>query len=109
MFYVVMGLENAMLMFVWLVGVSDNPPWYRTTLPITVFLMFFTGLGFMWLYYQFFHVRRLKYEAGGRLNNNNSAATNDNMFINPSLSQGTNIIYGDYANIEKVSCSTNRK
>ncbi|XP_065226228.1 uncharacterized protein LOC135849652 [Planococcus citri] len=83
MFYVVMGLENAMLMFVWIVGVSSGkPPWYRTVIPLTVFLMFCGGLGFMWLYYRYFHVRRLKYEAGGRLNNNNNA-TADNNVVNP--------------------------
>ncbi|KAL1455224.1 hypothetical protein WDU94_009334 [Cyamophila willieti] len=72
MFYLVMGLENGLLVFVWSVGVSHNPPWYYVTLPLTVFLLFFSGLGFMLLYYQYFHVRRLKYEAGGRLANNDS-------------------------------------
>lgn len=72
MFYFVMGLENCLLMFVWCVGVSKNPPWYHVTLPLTVLLLFFSGLGFMLLYYRYFHVRRLKYEAGGRLANSDS-------------------------------------
>ena len=79
-----MALENAMLMFVWIVGVSTNN--YRITLPLSVFLMFAAGLGFMWLYYRYFHVRRLKYEAGGRFSysNNNSIIADNNMFTNPA-------------------------
>lgn len=103
MFYVVMGLENAMLMFVWIVGVSDKPPWYRTALPMAVCLMFCTGLGFMWLYYRYFHVRRLKYEAGGRLNNNNNVTADNNAFVDSSTSHVINFKSKDYPNGDKVS------
>ncbi len=103
MFYVVMGLENAMLMFVWVVGVSDKPPWYRAMLPLSVFLMFFAGLGFMWLYYRYFHVRRLKYEAGGRLNNNNNVVVDNNTFASTIVTSTANVKYDDYVIAEKVS------
>lgn len=103
MFYVVMGLENAMLMFVWIVGVTDNAPWYRLTLPLAVFLMYITGLGFMWLYYRYFHVRRLKYEAGGRYNNNNvTTPSENNVFVNTAAAPSTNVKCDDYVCSEKV-------
>ncbi|XP_050545132.1 uncharacterized protein LOC126907693 [Daktulosphaira vitifoliae] len=63
MFYVVMALENALLMFVWTIG-SGN-----IVMPFVVLGLFSGGLVFMALYYQFFHVRRLKYESGGRPSN----------------------------------------
>lgn len=71
MFYVVMALENALLMFVWSLGSGD------AIKPFVVLGLFCCGLVFMAIYYQFFHVRRLKYESGGRLsttNSNNSTA-----------------------------------
>lgn len=68
MFYVVMALENALLMFVWSIGNGD------VVTPFVVLGLFCSGLVFMAIYYQFFHVRRLKYESGGRLSN----ATNSN-------------------------------
>lgn len=68
MFYVVMALENALLMSVWSIGSGD------TIKPFIVLGLFCCGLVFMAIYYQFFHVRRLKYESGGRLSN----ATNSN-------------------------------
>lgn len=68
MFYVVMALENALLMFVWSIGSGDAMK------PFIVLGLFCFGLLFMAIYYQFFHVRRLKYESGGRLSN----ATNSN-------------------------------
>lgn len=68
MFYVVMALENALLMFVWSIGSGD------AVKPFIVLGLFCCGLVFMAIYYQFFHVRRLKYESGGRLSN----ATNSN-------------------------------
>uniref|UniRef100_A0A1B6CVP3 XK-related protein n=1 Tax=Clastoptera arizonana TaxID=38151 RepID=A0A1B6CVP3_9HEMI len=73
-FYVVMGLENALLLVAWRIGVSRNPPWYSEDLPLLVGLLFGVGLVFQALYYRYFHVRRLNYEAGGRLNSNNSTA-----------------------------------
>lgn len=100
-FYVVMGLENAMLMFIWIigVGVSETKPWYHVTLPLAVFVMFFSGLGFMWLYYRYFHVRRLKYEAGGRFNSNNN-----NVAVDSSVTpEALNTKSDDYSSAGKVS------
>jgi len=57
-FYVVMFLENALLVVAWLVGVWNEAPWYRNSVPIVVFLSFSTGIAFMLLYYRYFHVRR---------------------------------------------------
>jgi hypothetical protein len=57
-FYVVMFLENALLVVAWLVGVWGEAPWYRNSVPIVVFLSFSTGITFMLLYYRYFHVRR---------------------------------------------------
>ncbi|KAJ9584466.1 hypothetical protein L9F63_021191, partial [Diploptera punctata] len=77
-FYVVMFLENALLVVAWLVGVWGEAPWYRNAVPSVVFVSFATGIAFMLLYYRYFHVRRLRYEAGGRptsYNNNNCDST----------------------------------
>ncbi|RZF33331.1 hypothetical protein LSTR_LSTR007676 [Laodelphax striatellus] len=73
-FYIVMGLENVLLMVAWRIGISRSPPWYSESLPLLVAALFAFGLIFQVLYYQFFHVRRLNYEAGGRLSSNNSTA-----------------------------------
>ncbi|XP_058801420.1 uncharacterized protein LOC131670080 isoform X2 [Phymastichus coffea] len=77
-FYSVMFLENCLLTGVWLVGVT-NSELHRNVHPLTVisilFALFFGGLFFMGLYYRFFHVRRLRYEAGGRMNGNNAITT----------------------------------
>lgn len=111
MFYVVMGLENAMLMFVWIVGVSNTDHLsYRLTLPLSVFVMFAAGLGFMWLYYRYFHVRRLKYEAGGRFsysNNNNNVITDNNVFTNPTNVTNANLKTDNYPYTDKVSVGRN--
>lgn len=66
-FYVVMFLENCLLVCLWMVGVWQvrSERWYMV--PILVFATFVIGMMFMWLYYRFFHVRRLGYEAGGRI------------------------------------------
>lgn len=69
-----MGLENALLLVAWRIGVSRNPPWFSESLPLLVGLLFGAGLVFQALYYRYFHVRRLNYEAGGRLSSNNSTA-----------------------------------
>lgn len=63
-----MALENTLLMSVWIISSGD------TIKPLIVLSLFCSGLVFMTIYYQFFHVRRLKYESGGRLSN----ATNSN-------------------------------
>jgi hypothetical protein len=57
-FYVVMFLENALLVVAWLVGVWGEAPWYSNAIPSVVFLSFSTGIAFMLLYYRYFHVRR---------------------------------------------------
>lgn len=92
MFYIVMGLENALLMFVWWVAVSVNPPWYRYKLPLLVMFLFFSGLVFMALYYRFFHVRRLKYESGGRMNTNSS--NNSTARLQPGSSRCNDLSLG---------------
>ncbi|XP_011500087.1 PREDICTED: uncharacterized protein LOC105363964 [Ceratosolen solmsi marchali] len=77
-FYSVMFLENSLLMGVWAVGVSGSDIHHHTR-PVTLILillaLFFGGLFFMGLYYRFFHVRRLRYEAGGRMNGTNEITT----------------------------------
>ncbi|CAG5085245.1 Similar to XKR6: XK-related protein 6 (Homo sapiens) [Cotesia congregata] len=83
-FYTVMFLENCLLISVWAVGASAeigrqvqigaaNPDQVQirpVTLVLVLMALFFGGLFFMGLYYRFFHVRRLGYEAGGRMNAN---------------------------------------
>ncbi|CAK9817174.1 XK-related protein 6 [Anthophora quadrimaculata] len=79
-FYTVMFLENSLLIGVWIVGVNKtdllphqhhpNP----VTLVLTLLALFFGGMFFMGLYYRFFHVRRLRYEAGGRMTASNLTA-----------------------------------
>lgn len=84
-FYVVMGLENALLLVAWRIGVSRNPPWYSESLPLLVGALFAAGMIFQALYYRYFHVRRLNYEAGGRLSSNNSTAR-----LHPNSRKDTN-------------------
>ncbi|KAL0276641.1 UNVERIFIED_CONTAM: hypothetical protein PYX00_004171 [Menopon gallinae] len=62
-FYVVMLLENALLVAVWLAGVW---PEYNFLVPLLILVSFFVGICFMGLYYRIFHVRRLTYWSGGR-------------------------------------------
>uniref|UniRef100_A0A182XEC7 XK-related protein n=1 Tax=Anopheles quadriannulatus TaxID=34691 RepID=A0A182XEC7_ANOQN len=66
-FYVVMFAENCLLVCLWMVGVWPNRPdgWYLV--PLSVLGSFAAGLFFMVVYYRYFHVRRLGYEAGGRV------------------------------------------
>ncbi|XP_050080041.1 uncharacterized protein LOC126567785 [Anopheles maculipalpis] len=66
-FYVVMFAENCLLVCLWMVGVWPNRPegWYLV--PVSVLCSFAAGLFFMVVYYRYFHVRRLGYEAGGRI------------------------------------------
>ena len=83
-FYTVMFLENSLLIGVWAVGVngSDLQSLQNHPRPIVLVLsllaLFFGGLFFMGLYYRFFHVRRLRYEAGGRMNGINVVTTLSN-------------------------------
>ncbi|KAK0088850.1 hypothetical protein PV325_010447 [Microctonus aethiopoides] len=84
-FYVVMFLENSLLIGVWAVGSNgynmsimdkqfDNLKSQPTPITVICILLalFFGGLSFMGLYYRFFHVRRLRYESGGRMNASNA-------------------------------------
>ncbi|XP_034191703.1 uncharacterized protein LOC117609451 isoform X2 [Osmia lignaria lignaria] len=79
-FYTVMFLENSLLIGVWIVGInrSDLLPHQHHPNPVTLVLtflaLFFGGMFFMGLYYRFFHVRRLRYEAGGRMTASNLTA-----------------------------------
>lgn len=83
-FYTVMFLENSLLIGVWAIGVngSDLESLKHHPRPIILVLillaLFFGGLFFMGLYYRFFHVRRLRYEAGGRMNGTNVVTTLSN-------------------------------
>lgn len=85
-FYTVMFLENSLLIGVWAVGVNrtdihlDHRP-RPTVLILTLLALFFGGICFMGLYYRFFHVRRLRYEAGGRMNSTNIVTTLNNQNI----------------------------
>lgn len=51
-FYIVMFLENSLLVFLWLIGVWMDKPenWYMT--PIWILVSFATGILFMFLYYR---------------------------------------------------------
>ncbi|XP_034946523.1 uncharacterized protein [Chelonus insularis] len=75
-FYTVMFLENSLLIGVWVAGVHGQeiqPHHFRPFVMVLIlFALFFGGLSFMGLYYRFFHVRRLRYESGGRMNVNSS-------------------------------------
>lgn len=68
-FYVVMFLENWLLVCLWMVGIWSNRPENWFIVPILVFSTFLAGMFFMILYYRYFHVRRLGYESGGRVPN----------------------------------------
>ncbi|KAJ8669872.1 hypothetical protein QAD02_001131 [Eretmocerus hayati] len=77
-FYSVMFLENSLLMGVWAVGVSQSEIHGHArpaSLIFTLLALFFGGLCFMGLYYRYFHVRRLRYEAGGRMNGASAITT----------------------------------
>jgi hypothetical protein len=61
-FYVVMFVENCLLMWVWWVTGKDE----KVYLPWVTLGLYLGGLFFMFLYYRYLHVRRLNYESGGR-------------------------------------------
>lgn len=58
-FYLVMLLENTLLVSVWLGGLRVKP-WYQHSVTAVVFIAFALGILFMLLYYRHFHVRRLQ-------------------------------------------------
>ncbi|XP_076030330.1 uncharacterized protein LOC143018645 [Oratosquilla oratoria] len=59
-FYITMLLENTLLISVWLGGLRSTP-WYQYTVTSVVIVAFILGVVFMVLYYQHFHVKRLKH------------------------------------------------
>ncbi|CAG0913832.1 unnamed protein product [Notodromas monacha] len=70
-FYVVMFLENVLLVGVWIIGTSSSvlgsddtaPPGYEDQARITALVVasFAGGMVFLLLYYRYFHVSKLKY------------------------------------------------
>lgn len=58
-FYVVMLLENVLLVSAWLAAVWGTRPTHWVMIPILTVGLFLAGLFFMILYYRYFHVRRL--------------------------------------------------
>lgn len=88
LYYIVMFMENSLLIGIWTVNFNPSkiqPAIYRYPEPVLFILislaLFFGGLCFMGLYYRYFHVRRIRYEAGGRMNITNTVTTltsNDN-------------------------------
>ncbi|XP_033224305.1 uncharacterized protein LOC117177628 isoform X2 [Belonocnema kinseyi] len=111
-FYTVMFLENSLLIGVWAAGVNrtdvhfDHRP-RPTIFIITLLALFFGGLCFMGLYYRFFHVRRLRYEAGGRMNGTNVVAslTNQDMSGTKHTSYIEDKKFNMRISIRRVKCS----
>ncbi|GAB0099259.1 XK-related protein [Sergentomyia squamirostris] len=64
-FYTVMFLENLLLVGLWIFGIWAERPdgWYWIV--VIMLLTFASGIFFMFLYYRFFHIRRLGYEING--------------------------------------------
>lgn len=58
-FYVVMLLENSLLISAWLAAVWPVRPLHWELVPILTASLFVAGIFFMLLYYKFFHVKRL--------------------------------------------------
>ncbi|XP_019767506.2 XK-related protein 6 [Dendroctonus ponderosae] len=58
-FYVVMLLENCLLVSAWLSASWNHRPDQWVLVPALTVGLFFVGIGFMLLYYRYFHVRRL--------------------------------------------------
>lgn len=67
-FYVVMLLENVLLVSAWLAAVWNTRPAHWIMIPVLTVGLFVAGLLFMVLYYRYFHVQRLL----NPNNNNNS-------------------------------------
>ncbi|KAG5678607.1 hypothetical protein PVAND_008268 [Polypedilum vanderplanki] len=60
-FYIVMFLENCLLVSLWIVGIPERPnDWY--IIPLYVLGTFIFGIIVMIIYYKYFHIRRLGYE-----------------------------------------------
>ncbi|XP_023017946.2 XK-related protein 7 [Leptinotarsa decemlineata] len=58
-FYVVMLLENCLLVCAWIAAVWPDKPLHWELVPILTVGLFTVGIIFMLLYYKFFHVKRL--------------------------------------------------
>ncbi|KAG5877722.1 hypothetical protein JTB14_037172 [Gonioctena quinquepunctata] len=58
-FYVVMLLENCLLVSAWLAAVWPDKPIHWELVPVLTVGLFTAGIIFMLLYYKFFHVKRL--------------------------------------------------
>ncbi|CAG9859443.1 unnamed protein product [Phyllotreta striolata] len=58
-FYVVMLLENCLLVGAWVVAVWPMRPEHWELVPIVMITLFISGIVFMLVYYKFFHVKRL--------------------------------------------------
>lgn len=65
-FYVVMFLENVLLVSLWMVGIWNYQPEQLKSVPLLILASFLIGVTFMLLYYRYFHVQRLNWESGGR-------------------------------------------
>lgn len=62
-FYVIMFLENSLLVAVWL-SIRQEEHWFDTPALLLIWGGFIVGIVFMLLYYRFFHIRRLKHVLG---------------------------------------------
>lgn len=58
-FYIVMLLENLLLISAWLAANWHLKPLHWEILPILILVLFILGICFMLIYYKFFHVKRL--------------------------------------------------
>ncbi|XP_066603249.1 uncharacterized protein [Prorops nasuta] len=105
-FYTVMFLENSLLTGIWAIGVNRSDLYAQqhvqpVTLVLTLLALFFGGMFFMGLYYRFFHVRRLRYEAGGRMNASNLTTLSSQDMIEEK--------HIDYVEEKKVNLSIGMK
>ncbi|XP_022913839.1 XK-related protein 7-like [Onthophagus taurus] len=58
-FYIVMLMENSLLITAWMAAIWSSPPINWELIPILTLVLFMVGIFFMLIYYRFFHVRRL--------------------------------------------------
>ncbi|XP_014670829.1 PREDICTED: XK-related protein 4-like [Priapulus caudatus] len=62
MYYCIVYVENAMMVLVWFFTVGDNADWYRWHCVCFVLAGFWLGIGFMLVYYWFFHPNQSQIE-----------------------------------------------
>ncbi|KAF7997506.1 hypothetical protein HCN44_006077 [Aphidius gifuensis] len=115
-FYTVMFLENSLLIGIWAVGVNSNSDiqlFQNQPKPILLVLillgLFFGGICFMGLYYRFFHVRRWRYEAGGRMNITNAVTTFSNNENNDDKHNNNNTTNNNHKKINNGCSISMRK